>query len=192
MSKKYQIIYADPPWEYKEGWPAWRGEGKRKPLPYSSMTLDEIKALPVNRFLKNEGYLFLWSTNRYLEQGFEVLRAWGCIPKQTLTWCKKPVGIGPGGMFANTTEFLIIGQKIRQGTNAHGARTKRERVNTSWFLEPKSHHSKKPSKFRELIERTCYGPYLELFAREKTEGWDVWGNEVESDIDLLTNQTLEK
>jgi N6-adenosine-specific RNA methylase IME4 len=182
--RKYQTILIDPPWEYAEGWPAWANTSKeRKPLPYESMSIEQIKALPVSQLLKNEGYCFLWTTNRYLETAFAVVRAWGFTPKQTITWCKEPNGEGPGGMFSTTTEFLIVAQKIREGTNAHGRRTK-GRVNSSWFVFKRGRHSEKPSGFIELLERVSEGPYLELFAREKRLGWDCWGNEVPSDIDM--------
>lgn len=182
--KKYQVIYADPPWEYPKGWPAWGGKGERKPLPYPSMNIQDIRAIPIQSLLKKEAYLFLWTTNRYLEKAFGVVRSWGCTPRQTLTWCKTPHGVGPGGMFSVTTEFLIVSQNIREGTNAHGSRTKRHKINTSWFVADRAEHSRKPDIFRDMIEDTCHGPYLELFAREKHDGWDVWGNEIDSDIEL--------
>lgn len=183
-TKQYQVVYADPPWEYTSGFPGWGGRGKRRSLPYPSMTLSEIKALNIKSVLKKEGYLFLWVTNKYLEKGFEVVRSWGCVPRQTLVWCKEPIGQGLGGMFATTTEFLIVAQNIREGTNAHGTRTSKQKVNTSWFRQPRGRHSEKPDFFRKVIEKVCDGPYLELFAREKFDAWDIWGNELPNDITL--------
>lgn len=177
---RYATIVADPPWIYSEGSQGW---GKRRPLPYETMTLEAIKALPVASLLEREGYLFMWTTNRYLERAFEVVRAWGCTPKQTLTWCKVPMGNGHGGMFATTTEFVIVAQNIREGTNAHGSRTNRDRVNTSWFQWPRSRHSQKPTAFMDIVQRVAPGPYLELFARTNRLGWDAWGNECAS-VDL--------
>ena len=182
LVRHYGCVVADPPWQYAEGWPAWNDNGERKPLDYSQMTLDEIKALPVGKLLKHEGYLFLWTTNRYLEEGFKVCRAWTCVPRQTLTWCKPPRGKGPGGMFATTTEFVIIAQRIGANSNARGVRTNGDRVDTSWFEWPRYKHSEKPEAFQDVVERVCPGPYLEIFARRKRLGWHAWGNEVPCDV----------
>jgi len=176
---KFHCVVADPPWEYKGGFNGW---GKRRALPYQSLCLDDLKGLPVASLIEKEGYLFLWTTNRWLERAFEVVRAWQCVPRQTLTWCKARGQKGLGGMFATNTEFIIIGQKIREGTHAHGSRTARERVGSSWFEWPQGKHSQKPEEFQDVVEIVCPGPYLELFARRKREGWSVWGDEVESDI----------
>ena len=148
------------------------------------MDLDAIKAMRVSDLIEREGYLFLWTTNRWLERAFEVVRAWDCTPKQTLTWCKPQGAKGLGGMFATNTEFVIVAQKIREGTNAHGSRTNQEREGSSWFEWPKQAHSKKPEAFQDVVERVCPGPYLELFARRARLGWSVWGNEVESNVDI--------
>lgn len=182
--KKYRTIVVDPPWEYPEGWPAWNNRGQRKPLNYSQMTVEQIAALPIYNLLEREGYVFLWVTNRYLEQGFFTMREWRCTPKQTLTWCKSPIGQGPGGMFATTTEFIIVGQYINPNTHAHNRRTT-GKVNTSWFEWPRGVHSAKPEAFQDIIERVCPPPYLEIFARRHRLGWHVWGNEVNNDLELL-------
>lgn len=182
---EYLTIVADPPWPYPEGWPAWASRStERSSLPYPSMTVEAISALPVARHIAREGHVFLWTTNRYLDAAFDVLRAWDCTPKQTLVWCKPPQGKGPGGMFATTTEFVVIGQRIRPNTNAHGKRTMGERVDTSWFAWPRGRHSEKPAAFMDMVERVAPGPYLELFARRRRLGWDAWGDEVESDLEM--------
>lgn len=176
-AQRYRCIVADPPWQYAEGWPAWNDDGQRKPMDYAQMTLDEIKAMPVRSLMENEAYLFLWTTNRYLEEGFKVCRAWDCVPRQVLTWCKPAHGKGPGGMFATTTEFVIIGQRIGPKSHARGQRTNGERVDTSWFQWPRYKHSEKPEAFIDMVERVCPGPYLELFARRQRLGWHTWGNQ---------------
>lgn len=178
---KYRTVVADPPWEYAGG---FNGFGNRKALPYPSMTLDEIRSLPVADLLEKEGYLFLWTTNKYLPASFSVMEAWRCTYRQTLVWDKGEMGSGLGGMFATNAEFVLIGQKIRPGTNAHGARTKQERVPTSVFCWPRAAHSQKPEAFLDLVERVAPGPYLELFARRRRLGWDAWGNEVDSDLEI--------
>jgi N6-adenosine-specific RNA methylase IME4 len=177
--KRYRTIVADPPWPYAEGWPGWgKAREERMALPYSAMTLDEIKALPVARLIEPEGYLFLWTTNRYLEDAFAVVRAWTFRPRQTLTWCKPAQGEGaPGGMFATTTEFVVIAQRVGPRSNARGRRTNGERIGSSWFEWSKTVHSAKPEAFLDLVERVSPGPYLELFARRARFGWDYAGDE---------------
>jgi N6-adenosine-specific RNA methylase IME4 len=141
------------------------------------MTLEEIRALPVASMIEPEGYLFLWTTSRYLEDAYAVLRHWTFRPRQIVTWCKEPRGKGPGGMFATTTEFVLIGQRIGPRSNARGQRTNGERVDTSWFLWPRGDHSQKPDAFLDLVEQVSPGPYVELFARRARFGWDYWGDE---------------
>ena len=85
-------------------------------------------------------------------------------------------------MFATTTEFVIVGQRIGENSHARGTRTNGERVDTSWFAWPRYRHSEKPEAFQDMVEQVCPGPYLELFARRKRLGWHAWGNEVPSDI----------
>lgn len=166
---RYRTIVADPPWDYGGGFNGW---GKRRELPYAALAVEEIEALPVADMLEREGYLFLWTTNRYLEAAFRVCRAWACTPRQTLTWCKPADGTkGLGGMFTTNTEFVIVAQKIREGTNAHGARTRGERIPTSWFEWPKQEHSAKPEAFLDIVERVAPAPRAELFARRARFGW---------------------
>jgi len=179
--KKYQIIYADPPWKYGS-WgkanPLSRPNCKVYPMPYPTMTIDEISSLNVNSLAGDNCELYLWTTQKYLPESFNVMKAWGFKYCQTLTWCKQPRGLGQGGVYCPTNEFLLLGRV--------GKMPKFRRIDTTWFnvKRPHNSHSTKPSFFRELIEKVSYAPRIELFAREKTPGWDVWGNEVQSDITL--------
>jgi N6-adenosine-specific RNA methylase IME4 len=176
--KRYRTIVADPPWPYDEGWPGWAlSRAERLALPYPSMALEEIKELPVARMIEPEGYVFLWTTNRYLEDAFAVARAWTFRPRQTVVWCKEPRGKGPGGMFATTTEFVVIAQRIGPRSNARGQRTSGQRIDTSWFQWPRGEHSAKPEAFLDIVEQVSPGPYLEMFARRARFGWDYWGDE---------------
>lgn len=177
--KKYQTIYADPPWKYPSwGKPSNRADyHKPRPLPYPALSNDEIKSMNINSLADENCELYLWTTNRYLPVAFEVIKAWGFKYCQTLTWCKTPRA-GMGGMFCPTTEFLLLCRV--------GKAPKKKRILTTWWhiKRPHNKHSKKPDFFRNLIESVTNEPRIELFAREKTPGWDVWGNEVESDIEL--------
>ena len=180
--KKYQIIYADPPWQYgvwgKNSGRGLRGDfsGRKDvviPLPYSTLSLDEIMELPVAMIADENCDLYLWVTQKYLPNIFRVVSAWGFKYCQTLTWCKKPRGTGQGGLYCPTTEFLILGRKGKMPVG------KTRKDSTWWQIKrPHNSHSTKPEFFRSLIEEMGHEPRIELFARQKTEGWDVWGNEV--------------
>ena len=175
-NKKYQIIYADPPWEVKTG-PPWSSSGKSQNLNYPTMKLEEIMALPVKNIADNNSHLYLWTINRYLERAYEVARRWGFKTSTVITWCKKPHGLGLGGAFVQTTEHLLFCRRGKLSAN--------KRVDTTWIEHKRLRHSEKPQIFRDLILKASgEKTRIELFARQKTEGWDVWGNEVESDITL--------
>jgi N6-adenosine-specific RNA methylase IME4 len=134
------------------------------------MTLDDICALPVADLAHKGGaHLYVWTINAFLEQTYEVARAWGFKPSTLLTWCKPPNGIGLGGSYSLTTEHVLF---CRRGTWAAT-----ERIDTTWFKWPRSAHSAKPEAFLDMVERVSPGPYVELFARRDRLGWDTWGNE---------------
>jgi N6-adenosine-specific RNA methylase IME4 len=165
LSPPYSTIVVDPPWHYDKVNPDKDREGyKGGGLAYSSMTLDEIKALPIGG-LADDSRCFLWVTNRYLRHGWDVLEAWGFdVQDRVLVWCKTPRATTPV-----TTEFVLIG---KLGNPArlpwHG---------TTWFQWPlQPVHSQKPDAFADLVESWCPGPYVELFARAPRLGWDSWGH----------------
>lgn len=193
--KKYQIIYADPPWSQKAGRPLSGGYKKKNgvqvfnplsdksaDLPYNTMSVNEIKDIPVKDIVENDAVLFMWVTNKYLMKAEQIIKTWGFRYSTTLVWVKKPIGSGMGGTFKVSTEFLLFA--TRGKVNASKS------VNGTWFEQKRKYvngypcHSKKPDFFYKLIESVFDGEKIELFAREKTEGWDVWGDEVENDIIL--------
>lgn len=173
--KKYQIIYADPPWDVKKI--------KRKVRPnqvefdYPTMSLEAIKALPVEALADEDCWLFLWTTHAYLPKAFGVMDSWGFKYQRTITWDKQN-GLCLFG-FHHRTEFLLVG--FRGKVTMY---PKRKAVPTLFQLSSKKlAHSQKPNEIRTAIEP--FGETrIELFARQKTDGWDVWGNEVESNIKL--------
>ena len=168
--KKYQIIYADPPWEVMRG-PDYASNGPSKPLPYPTMNIGAIKNLPVKEISDKNAHLYLWTINKYIEESYDVARSWGFKPSCLLTWCKPKHGIGIGGTFVQTTEHILFCRK--------GTLKAKQRIDTTWFAHKRLRHSEKPQMFRELIVETSGDlPRIELFARQKTDGWDVWGNEV--------------
>lgn len=193
---KYRTIVADPPWDTKAG-PAsgaykvvdgaqvWNlASTKTRDLAYPSLTVEEIKALPVSRLAEEDAHLYLWTTNGYLPQAFEVLRAWGFRYSTTLVWAKTPFGGGGlGGAWRITTEFLLF---ARRGSLGH-----RGYIIGTWFHDKREYdergkpqHSRKPAVWQDRIEQVSPGPYLELFARAQRLGWDTWGNECFEHVSL--------
>lgn len=139
------------------------------------MSVDEIKQLPVADLAENNAHLYLWATNRYLEDAFSIVRAWGFKPSTTLVWAKTPIGGGMGGAFGITTEFVIFARR--------GILAAKSRAVGTWYQWKRPYenghlvHSRKPAGMQDLVEQISPGPYLELFARRQRIGWDTWGNE---------------
>jgi N6-adenosine-specific RNA methylase IME4 len=104
---RYRTIVADPPWKIG-AFPPNFGYAAGKPVPYRTLTVEEIKALPVGELADGFAHLYLWTINDYLEDAFSVARAWGFEPSATLVWCKKPAGVGLGGVFASNVEFILF------------------------------------------------------------------------------------
>ncbi len=169
-NKKYQIIYADPPWNVSQFSRTIRPF--QKPHPYPKMSLQEIKELPVKDLVDEGGcHLFLWATHTYLPLAFEVMKAWGFKYHCTLVW-DKGHGFVPFS-FMWSTEFCLYGQ-----LKGKWMKPKKFGIK-SLIFEKKTIHSRKPKAMRQLILDYCGDlPRIELFAREKHEGWDVWGDEV--------------
>jgi N6-adenosine-specific RNA methylase IME4 len=170
---EYSTIVADPPWDVKRGAPQGRPEGVQlasEPLPYPTMSVDEIAALPVKNVASNNAHLYIWTINKYIEDTYRVARAWGFEPSTMLYWLKEPKGIGLGGTYALCVEPILF---CRRGTLAA-----KKRCDRNWWTWPRGGHSVKPPGFQTLVEEYSPGPYLEMFARRKRDGWDVWGNEV--------------
>jgi N6-adenosine-specific RNA methylase IME4 len=174
--KKYQIIYADPPWSVSLFSRTERPN--QLPHPYPKMKLSEIMSLPIKTLVNPSGcHLFLWVTHKWLPYGFEVMKAWGFNYHCILTW-DKTYGFTPYS-FMWSTEFCLYGQIPKKWMRPARIGLK------SLIQEKPTKHSRKPEAMRKLILEYCGDlPRIELFARQKTPGWDVWGNEVESDIDL--------
>lgn len=175
---KYATIVADPPWAYEGGfWTtshnARTGEKfnpKRRELPYGAMTVDQIAALPVGDWAEDDAFLFLWTTNRYIEDAFGVLSAWGFEYRQIIVWSKSKDHCLPATIAPIHAEFLLVGKR--------GA-PKRIGTFPSSVLEANrtKQHSAKPDLFLDHIEASCPGPYLELFARRARFGWHYWGDQ---------------
>ena len=177
---KYGCILADPPWAL-----AMAGQRKRKKegakpeaLPYPTMTIEEICAMPVADFATEDCHLWLWTTNQHLEDGFRVMRAWGFKYLAPVHWVK-PTGMG--NWFVHRTQTMLFG--YREKCRFPLARY---RPNVFQTGDPKR-HSEKPDASYELIEAVSPGPRLELFARRKRGDWHTWGNEVPCDVSMGHN-----
>lgn len=172
--KKYQIIYADPPWEYKNkktGGSMQSGSSSK----YKTMSIEQLCELPIQNISDKSCVLFLWATVPLLPEALLVMSSWGFKYKTSLFW-RKIMSLGMGFWFRGQVEILLMGIKGKvkafrlQIANIHQEKVRK--------------HSQKPDYFRDIIEKTGLIPRIELFAREKHEEWDVWGNEIESDIKL--------
>ena len=177
-TRKFQTVLADPPWQFQNRTGKVAPEHRRLSR-YSTLTLDEIKALPVSNIVADPAHLYLWVPNALLPDGLAVMAAWGFTYKSNLIWQKvrkdgEPDGRGVGFYFRNTTEILLFG--IR-GKNARTLAPGRSQVNV--IKSQKREHSRKRDEQSPSIESCSSGPRIELFARGPRAGWAVWGNQSE-------------
>lgn len=197
MTRRFSTVVADPPWPYatpgkgplaagtRSNKEAWHGSltGNDVRARYKVMSIGEIQALPVDKVLRANAHLYLWTTNAFLVEAHEVARQWGFRPVTLITWTKMKAGgssepsMKTGYYFRGATEHVIFG--VRGSLKLRSPRA----VSTA-FLHPRTPHSVKPEAFYQLVRRCSPGPYLELFARRARSGWAVWGDEVRCDIDL--------
>jgi len=182
--KKYQIIYADPPWRY--GINGQYVEPSRAiERKYPTMSLEEIKEIKVPA--EENSVLFLWTTTAKLSESLEVMKEWGFFYKSSIIWDK--VKMGMGFWSRGQHEILLIGVRGKFSPPPKSMRIR------SIYKEERKEHSEKPTYFRDLISKWYPNKTkLELFARSDKkidlwgkntfDGWDVWGDEVKSDIEL--------
>ena len=163
---KFTTVLADPPWQYDNA--ASRAAAENH---YSTMTVEEICREPVPQLVDDRAHLHLWTTNGFLESAFAVMRAWGFEYKSCLIWIKPNIGMG--NYWRVSHEFLLFGIRGRLPFGRNDV--------PSWVLAPRTVHSRKPFRFRELIEQVSPGPYLELYGREEQPNtdWTIYGNQVE-------------
>jgi len=180
--KKYQVIYADPPWKHNA---RYRSKTcTRGPLHYPRMCNRDIANLPVGKIAALDSVLFLWVTDGHLDDGITVMKSWGFkYITVGFVWVKifksgKPVKIETP-WFLKTTELCLF------GTRGRPHKLLATRSTRSLVVEIRTTHSTKPESVRKRIESMFpITSKIELFARKKSPGWDVWGNEVDSDIAL--------
>ena len=182
--KKDNIIYADPPWHYGSKSAVNNTTGSAiKPLSdhYSTMSLQELKNMSIKNMTKDDAACFMWVTDSHIDEALEVLRSWGFAYKTiAFNWIKTTSkgnyckNVAPWTM--KSSEICLLGIK--------GRMTKYKQANNieSLVIAQRTQHSQKPNEVRKRIE-DLFGdlPRIELFAREKTDGWDVWGDEIVDD-----------
>ena len=176
-SKKYNIIYADPPWAYNKRSNHNTKFGGGVHAHYPVLTLDDIMLIPVKQITDPNCMLFLWVTFPRLEEGLQVIKAWGFSYKTLgFSWIKtnklnqKPF-FGIGYYTKSNCEVCLIATK--------GKPIKVSNMVSSVLIAPREAHSKKPDIVRDRIVELCGDvPRIELFARQESSGWDVWGNDI--------------
>jgi N6-adenosine-specific RNA methylase IME4 len=190
LKPKFRAILADPPWRFKSYAASANPESDRHvERHYSTMTLDEIKALDVASVAHADGcHLFLWTTGPFLPKSLDVIEAWGFrYSAIAFTWVKllktfetdqlrfipadeHDFHVSLGFTTRKNTELCLL---ARRGNAKRVARNVRELITS-----PRREHSRKPDETHERIEQYCAGPYLELFGRSERKGWIVRGDEV--------------
>ena len=177
--QNYQVIYADPPWDYQQ----CRLSGSAKKH-YPTMRIEELCALPVADIADRDCALFLWATFPQLPEALRLIKAWGFVYKtvafvwlkqnrKALTWF-----YGLGFWTRSNAEVCLLATKGHPKRQSAGIQ--------QLVISPVERHSKKPDEVREkIVELMGDVPRIELFARQQTPGWDVWGNEVENSTVLL-------
>lgn len=161
----YSTVVIDPPWQYDN-----RGTRGAANDHYPTMTLDELAELEVPA--ADAAHLYLWTTNAFLRDAFDLMETWSFDYKATLVWVKPQIGMG--NYFRISHELVLFGVR-------GGLKTLRRDVR-SWFEADRGKHSAKPDAFYKLVETSSPGPYLDMFNRDggklfKRAGWDGWGNE---------------
>ena len=179
MEKKYKIIYADPPWAYND---KMSGHSFSLDHEYETQGKNWIAELPIKNIADKDSVLFLWAVSPQLPEALEVMKAWG-FKYITVAFCwskhtKNKVKVSNLGRWTmGNIELCLLGRK---------GKPQRICKNIKQLVEAeRTTHSKKPEEVRKRIVELMGDVYrIELFAREKTDGWDTWGNEVANDITL--------
>lgn len=186
--KKYNTIVIDPPWNISLTGSVKMRKKRAKQLPYKTMSLDEIKQIPINSIANIGCHVYCWTTNKMLKDTFDVLESWGVRFHLVLVMVK-PSGIAPCMGYIFGTEFCLLGfySKPMQKFTDIGK--------LNWFksMNLAGKHSTKPDMFYKLVEQMSPAPRIDVFARQDRHGWDVFGDEItpagENDITKTEKQS---
>jgi len=178
--RRFATILADPPWRFDNRTGKVAPEHRRLSR-YGTLSLADIRAMPVVEATNESAHLYLWVPNALLPDGLAVMEAWGFTYKSNLVWHKirkdgGSDGRGVGFYFRNVTELILFGVR---GKNARTLAPGRRQVNL--MAVGKREHSRKPDEQYEIIEACSPGPRLELFARGERPGWIGFGNQADAD-----------
>lgn len=181
MNNKYSVIYCDPPWDYK-GQKQHNGKGGKDTggaiKHYNTVTLKDLKGLNVHTICEDDCLMFMWTSSPHLDQAIDLMQAWG-FKYATIAFVWDKQKVNPGFYTMSQCEICLVGKKGKI-PQPRGARNVRQ-----FISEMRGKHSEKPTAIRDRItEMFPTQKKIELFARNKTEGWDFWGNEVDCDVDL--------
>lgn len=178
--EQYQLIYADPPWHFKVR--SDKGEGRSAKNHYSVMSLEDISNMPIPDISAKDSVCLMWIIDPMVEQGYQVMRAWGFIPRTVgFYWVK--TNIKSPGYFTGLGYYTRANpEQCILGTRGKGL----QRINKDvarLIVAPRGRHSAKPIETYDRIER-LFGNVrrVELFARYKRPGWDVFGNQIDGSI----------
>jgi len=176
--RKFSTVLADPPWQFTNRTGKMAPEHKRLNR-YPTMSLQDIKDLPVEAVVKDTAHLYLWVPNALLPDGLAVMSHWGFTYKSNLIWYKIRKDGGPdrrgvGFYFRNVTEVILFGVRGKNARTLQPGRSQENIISTQ-----KREHSRKPDEQYDLIEACSPGPFIELFARGPRKGWFGWGNQSE-------------
>jgi N6-adenosine-specific RNA methylase IME4 len=164
---KFKAITIDPPWRYATS----RAKGNNY-APYDTLTIRQIAKLPVREWADTSCQLWMWTVRMFDQEALDMCNYWGFEPKQEIIWVKagEKIQVGMGWPLRNCHERCIVacrGDIIQQVKNVN-----------SVFVAPRGDHSAKPDKFYDIVEKINPGPYLDLFARTKRQGWTCWGDQI--------------
>ena len=165
----FDVISVDPPWNYEsenKNKTSFDSVGRRVANPYPEMTTQEIKAIELP--LMKDSIVFLWTTHKFLPDALEILKEWNLEYKGTLVWNKEKMGMG--AWFRMQCEFCLVGIKGKP----YWENTKHRDI----LNESRRQHSRKPDSFFTMVEEITMGRRLEYFSREKRNGWEVFGNDI--------------
>lgn len=179
-TKRYPIIYADPPWRYEN--PPIGATSRAIENHYPTMSLEEICGLPISELSSPDALLYLWATAPKLAECLKVIEAWGFEYRTNMVWDKEKIGMGYHAR--NQHEILLIAKRGSIPPPAPGTQP------SSVYREARTEHSKKPVFYYQMIEAAYPSlPKIELFARSQRIGWDVWGNQCDSQISISTSES---
>ena len=170
--KTYDIIYADPPWQYES-----LGHFRKKGMPYPTLDIEQLKLLPVEDIAAKDSILFLWTTGPQLDISIDLIPHWG-YKFITVGFVWDKVLINPGFYTLSSAEFCLIARRGKIPT-PRGSRNVKQ-----MFTQKRTKHSKKPNEIREKInDMFPKQSKIELFARRpSTNRWDAWGNQADDNI----------